>query len=263
MARAVHRVSPETLIVYRKVWNDWHYYIYDKFGTDMMAAARAFVQWLEPELEEISTEIGGARFAVEGLNEAIATGALEDIRRVAEFEAGVARLLAESQYNCRAVVLNVAVGNPQHGAETELLVPAVRAAVETDGYVGYHAYWPASKTQTWLESDWEHFAGRWAESWDPVFREHGLRPRYVMTEGGAIGDSNVFLNAEAGWRKCIGDWGRTLDEILRYDQLCRGSLPGREGRYVGTCLFTTGGVKWEYFQYYREQFETLGRALAV
>lgn len=217
-----------------------------------------------PEISEIGRALKGARFAVEGLNETIATGATEDIRRVVEFERQFAYRVAELPYNCVPAVLNTAVGNPQHGDETEMLIPAVRAAVETEGFVGYHSYWPCNPTQTWLQEDWEHFAGRWAESWDPTFQAAGLRPRYILTESGPIGNSNVHLDALNGWRhpRCNdGNWEKTLGEIMFFELMAWASVPGQEGRYWGQCLFTTGNVGWEYFQFRRAQFEAIAELL--
>jgi hypothetical protein len=262
-ARMVHEASPDTLIVYRKVYNNWHDFIYG-YG-NLQEAARSFVEWLRPELEELTDALGDTVFAVEGLNETIATGALEDIDRVAEFEAYFAQMLVAEYPTARPVVLNTAVGNPQHGAETEMLIPAVQAAVDARGYVGYHAYWPSIGDRTWLESDWRHYAGRWATSWDETFRAHGLRPRYLLTEGGPIGGEVhgdvPHLNAGAGWRSanCLnGDWARARAEILRFDELARDSVPGREGRYLGIHLFTVaGGHEWRHFAYRQSQFEEL------
>ena len=308
MAQGMHSVSPGTLIVYRKVWNAWHEYIYPErvqylpqwfktmaqevlgvsdpaaiadiwmaFATppyDPELAVEGFIRWLRPELQELAGALPGQSIAVEGLNETIACGAIEDIRRVVMFESAFARRLAALDFaDFRPVVLNIAVGNPEHGAETEMLVPAVRAAVEVGGFVGYHAYWPSIGDRCWLENDWEHFAGRWAASWDPVFRAHGLRPHYLLTEGGPIGGTAYYdeaedkwkpsLNAGAGWRSpdCNnGDWNKTLEQILTFDQLAHSSIPGQEGRYGGITLFTVG-QGWEYFQHYRDQFESLEYAL--
>lgn len=257
LARAVNEASPDTLIVYRKVENDWHQYIYGY--DDMRDAAWAFIEWLWPELEELETALGGQAFAVEGLNETIACGAVEDIRRVVEFEAEFAyQLSTDAPFNARPVVLNTAVGNPEHGSETEMLVPAVREAIVANGYVGYHAYWPSRPGHTWLESDWEHFAGRWAASWDTTFREHNLRPRYILTEGGPVGESNTHLNPGAGWRVCCSDWPEALQQHATFDQLARQSVPGQEGRYIGITLFTVaGGEQWRHFAYKRPQFDGL------
>lgn len=260
LARSVHQASPETLIVYRKVWNDWRHYIYGY--DDMELAAHDFIAWLWPELEEMHDGVDGNPFAIEGLNETIATGAIEDIARAVEFETEFAYQLAyDTPFHALPIVLNTAVGNPEHGAETAMLVPAVQAAIEAGGFVGYHAYWPTNRHHSWLESDWRHFAGRWATSWDETFRERGLRPHYILTEGGPIGDSNHHLNAGAGWRAptCLnGDWELARDEILVFDELARRSRPGREGRYHGICLFTVGGGHdWRHFAFEREQFESL------
>jgi hypothetical protein len=229
-----------------------------------------------PELQEREGALSGKPFVVEGLNETIATGAVEDIRRVVEFESLFAHRLVELPFNAIPCLLNTAVGNPQHGAETEMLVPAARATVEVGGFLGYHSYWPTIGNRSWLEVDWQHYAGRWAESWDPVFRAHGLRPHYLLTEGGPIGGGTYYddnedkwkphLNAGAGWRSpdCNnGDWNKTLNQILRFDQLAHQTIPGQEGRYGGIVLFTVGGGgRWEHFNFTAPEFDSLAAAVS-
>jgi len=276
MARGMNGVAPNTLIVYRKVYDAWKDFIYypDHLG-GIDEAVNRFLAWIMPELQEIDDALTGKPFVVEGLNETIATGATEDIRRVVEFESKFAYKLVSLPFAAVPCVLNTAVGNPQHGAETEMLVPAAKAAVETGGFVGYHAYWPAIGDRSWLVNDWRHFAGRWAVSWDPVFRAHGIRPHYLLTEGGPIGGEAYYddeeqkwkphLNAGAGWRSSLclnGDWNRTVDQILRFDQLAYQSIPGQEGRYGGITLFTVGGGdRWKYFNFRAPQFDSLTAAL--
>ena len=259
MARDVHAASPKTLILYRKVWNDWHHYVYGY--TDLAKAAADFIAWLMPEIREIDAVMSGTQWMIEGLNETIATGAHQDILRVVEFESHFARQIAALPYNVAPCLLNVAVGNPQHGPETEMLIPAAIASIETGGALGYHPYWPFTRDRTWLEEDWQHFAGRWDASWDATFRKHGVRPRYVLTESGPIGGSSQYhLDAWLGWR-WINDWPRTLDEIVRFDRLCMQTVAGKEGRYLGHTLFTTGNVGWDLFQYHERQFNELRAAL--
>lgn len=260
MARAVQQASPDTLFLYRKVYNDWYKYVYGY--DDLAMAARDFIRWLMPEIREIDTVMSGKQWMIEGLNETIATGATEDIRRVVEFESQFAYQIAALPYNVVPCLLNTAVGNPQHGRETEMLIPAAIASIETGGAMGYHPYWPHGPEGTWLEEDWEHFAGRWDASWDKTFRAHGVRPRYVLTESGPIGRNNHHLDALLGWR-WVDDWRRTLDEIIRFEKLCRGTVAAKEGRLLGHTLFTTGNVGWELFQYRRPEFEELAAALAA
>lgn len=138
LCKLAHEASPETAIIYRKVENNWDQYIYGPKGV------MHFLKWMEPELKELAQYFGSAPVYIEGLNETIASGAVEDIKRVVQFEAQFAYELAALPWiNALPVVLNTAVGNPHHGEETEMLRDAFMAAYETGGAVGYHPYWPA------------------------------------------------------------------------------------------------------------------------
>jgi hypothetical protein len=301
MAGSMHAVSPTSLIIYRKVYNDWKGVVYpelpeyaapqpwwlDGYGHDpknwpvawpdyrvmpwgeekARVAATGFVGFMLPEIREIRAALPADRpFAVEGLNETIATGALEDIRRVVLFEAAVARALVALEMHVVGCILNPGVGNPQHGEETAMLVPAVRAAVETGSFIGVHAYWPSDQNRTWLVTDWRHYAGRWATSWDETFRAYGLRPHYIITECGPIGGPQPpwHLAAHSGWRSpdCLnGDFNRCMDEMLLFDQLSHQSVPGQEGRYAGAAHYCVAGSgEWNDFKFRAPEFDALAAA---
>lgn len=152
---------------------------------------------------------------------------------------------------------------PYHGKVYCLTVPNGLLYVQRNGKPSWqgNSYWPSNKQQTWLETDWKHFAGRF-EEWDRYFRTQGLAPKYIATEGGPIGNNNVHLNAGAGWRDCIGEWDRTQSEILRFDALARQAVPDR---YLGITLFTVGGgdSTWRHFFYTKPEFLSLIEALNV
>jgi len=272
-ARWVREASPDTMVVYRKVENDWKRYAYGWEASQGLwdQAAAKFVSFMMPELQELAEIVQGNRVGVEGLNETIACGAVEDIRRVVLLESAIARKLAELPFiNAAYVGPNIAVGNPEHGAEMAMLVPLARVVEEVGGFFSYHGYGPVIGDRSWLEVDWKHYAGRWCEM-DRVFREHGVRVDWLVTERGPIGGTAWYdasedkwkpsLNAGAGWRhgNCLGgDWERAAEHVRRCDQMCRESVPGREGRYYGGHEFTVPGTgEWIWFAHGEEQFGSL------
>ena len=185
---------------------------------------------------------------IEGFNELISSSDREMNKLVVEFETSFAYQIAALGLRTRACVLNVAVGNPHIDWVVDLL-PAVRAAVETGGCVGYHAYWWANQTTDGLLSWFEWHAGRWIE-WRKVFQAHGLNPNFILTECGVVASSDGYaLNAHAGWkhRDCLnGDIDRYVAQITTFENLI-GQIP----ECVGFVLFTAGGqpyTNWENFQ---------------
>lgn len=253
LAGEVQAASEDTFIIYRKVENNWCRYIYG--FSDLDRAAVSFLDWIGPEIHEIQRLIGDRGFGVEGLNETIACGAVEDIRRVVEFERCFARRLRDRFPSVVPVSPNIAVGNPHHGAEEEMLGPLYETLADVGGYASYHAYWPANESKSWISLDWEDYAGRWVVQ-DEV-TSTGVH--WIMTEGGPVGGSNLpyHLSGGAGWRhpSCLsGDCELLVDEVLAFDKLARESSVGREGRYHGICLFTVGGgeqwIFWDYSPYY-------------
>lgn len=250
LAGQIHDASPDTFIVYRKVYNDWQRFIYGY--SNLNRAARDFLDWVSPEIQEIQCSIGDTVFGVEGLNETIACGAVEDIERAVKFERYFALRLRDAYANAVPVSPNIAVGNPQHGSEERMLCPLHATLAEVGGFASYHAYWPANERRSWLESDWEHYAGRWVAH----DRACGVKVHWILTEGGPVGGPSLpyALSADAGWRHllCLNrDWNRLVDEVLRFDQLAHQSVPGQEGRYHGLALFTVGGgSRWCWWNYH-------------
>lgn len=248
--------SPTTRVIYRKVENDWRRYVMEQ---DPVRGAREFLAWLRPELEEYGEHID----YVEGLNETIRGGQTNEIERAIAFEVAFAHFLHDSALPVQACLINAGVDNPAPH-EVELLLPAAWAAVELDGVIGCHNYWPSNECACCLESDWERYAGRWT-AWDEVFRAHGLWPDYVGTEGGPVGHAPGNLHGDWGWRHSLcldGDWERCKLEVLGFGQLARDSVPGREGRWGGLCLFSVGrGMNWEAWEYHEREMASLATAL--
>jgi hypothetical protein len=272
-ARWLKEVSPETLVIYRKVYNNWKDFIYypDHLG-GLDEAVNRLIAWQMPEIQELYNIHQGKPFIVEDLNETVACGAVEDIRRVGLFAAKYARKLHSLNLGAVACVANVAVGNPEHGPEMELLLSPLKA-VHDDGipfYLGYHSYFPVIGTEEWLERDWIHYAGRFIR-YDEIAQKLGMKLQFALTECGPIGGTIVWhkamqknipsLNAGAGWRSplCInGDLARYVKLMDRFDKLVFDSVPGREGRVLTATAFTvSGGSEWRWFEHNRAEFEAL------
>jgi len=130
--------------------------------------------------------------------------------------------------------------------------------------VSYHAYWPDAPDKTYLESDWQWYAGRWTE-WDKVFNMRGLYPSYYFGEMGAVGaTSDLALLPTEGWRSsdcCGGKWDRYLAELIAFSEMVAEWNVSHSNRALGGTIFTTGGWGWDSFEIGRAEMEDLSRWL--
>lgn len=212
--------------------------------------------------------------AVENENEMIATHDIPGIESAVQ-RAVVFSDFVHSTYgnDLAACLLNPGVGNPDHGIETEMLLPAAEVAVQNNHYLGYHAYFPGHPThaERWMEEYRYDFHMRAMDSWDSTFSNHGLRPKYLLTECGAVAaaDNNGEpggMNFLAGWRDplCLnGDWPRYLVLLMRWREMLNEWNAQHENRVECATLFTQGDVYvgWEHFKLWRDELEALAGAV--
>jgi len=227
----------------------------DNDGEWLSKGPAAYLNLYEMTLESAARTYGAdlalsSVNVVETLNELIGTHTIDQTKRVAAFDAEFAGLV-KKRFGGMIVpgVLTVAVGNPDHSAaEIELLLPAVRAAIDAGGFVAYHGYWGANPTASYLESAWQWHAGRWTE-WDQVFTSHGLYPRYYLGESGAcLYSQTAGFDPGRGWKSC-GDFPRHLAEIEIANRKIAEWNAAHQGRCRGLVLFTTGGgTRWKDFE---------------
>jgi len=248
-ARGAKATLPSTLVVYRHWVPNQDQYLNHPGG--VRRGARAY---LETFLDALKANADWVDFA-ESLNEMVATGDVAGTQRLAEFDAAFAEVLAEEVGDAvRPALLTVAVGNPGEN-EVELLLPAVEAAVKYQGVLCYHAYWGVGPDgYCTMDTDWKWYAGRALEVWDPVFRAHGLYPRYLFTEGGAVAITGPggAMNPGAGWRHetCLrGSWDKYLAQILEFRRRVQEWNRQHNNRCLGMTLFTVGGgAEWKWFE---------------
>ena len=92
-----------------------------------------------------------------------------------------------------------------------------------------------------LNANWEYYAGRALEGWDPVFRANGLYPKYIFGECGA------FATCSSGWRssECLGgDWPLYLSQLVEFSNRIKAWNATHGNRCLGGTLFTSGGFNW-------------------
>ncbi len=263
-------VSPDTLTVFRRYFSkkDQDAYI----AQDPLTAARDFLSTFSHDLLRYPEQIDFA----ESLNEVI-DGGPERVRRAVAFDVAFAQVLTDfaitNGLRVRPAVLTAAVGNPDHGAETELLLPAARAAMETEGVLCYHAYWPVAGNKGGVDFEWQHMAGRALESWDPLFLSHGVKVRYIMSEIGACQgfftpDGKLSGVGGDGWLKdtCLdGNWGAFKAQLLHFDERLEEWNRTHEGRAIAGTIFTTcsDSSGWKTFQFREDEMTDLANALVA
>jgi len=259
--RQIKAISPKTNVLYRHVINNYNPYFNHSGG--LRAGARLYLEQILDSLLEEADWID----AVEGVNETIATGDISGIQRTVEFECHYADWLYSELGN--AVVpclLNPGVGNPQHGEEALLMLPAAEQVVKYNGYLGGHTYIGFNYKQRYctLSDSVRHFSMRPLLSWDVEFRKKGVYPQYIFTEGGGILIVNGSMpSATAGWRykeTCNGDWEWYKSSLLKYRSLVQAWNKEHGNRCRGQCIFTfPGSGEWEHFGISRKQLLDLSR----
>lgn len=268
-ARDIKAVSPDTKVLIRQHEDDNEKYL---ANPDKYQAASQFLDRFWDSIVANAFWID----AVEGLNETIPTGNVTRIQQAVDFAVVFAdELMARCEdaniTNIVPCLLNTAVGNPQHGRETRLLVPAARAAVEHGGYIGYHPYFPAHvvHAERWLEEEGYHHHMRALWSWDETFAEHGLKPKYLFTEMGAIGmtvrpdGKPGTYDPEAGWRAALGgDLDRYIRLLIHFRDMINRWNGTHDNRAESLQIFTTGiGIGWKSFLMNEHELAALAAAL--
>jgi murein DD-endopeptidase MepM/ murein hydrolase activator NlpD len=258
LSRAIKDRSPNTLVVYRHhVSHQEPYYNTD----NPLRTANQFLDTHRDALARNQAWID----ADESLNEEVPTHNNHKLSQAVAFDVAFAQALSDSGIDVAPVLLCGAVGNPDHGTETELLIPAARAAVQHNGFLGYHAYFWANTNESGLDSWWRHHAGRALESWDPVFRRAGLYPRYIFGEFGAVGSNDGYALFEGqGWKHpgCMNENAeRYLQHLKSWADRVNAWNADHNDRALGGTIFTTGiGIGWEYFQFHTYMMDRVRKA---
>jgi len=243
-ARAIKAASPNTKVVLR-------YYTSDQnLSGDLAERAREYVHSFEDSLRTNAEWID----YVESYNEEIPTNNNDKTKLAVEFDCRFADALMGLGLPVAPVLLCVPVGNPSHtGGEIELMLPAVEKVIQYNGALGYHAYGLAANKSN-LNNNWEYYAGRALEGWDPVFRAHGLYPKYIFGECGA------FADCSTGWRAaaCLGeDWPLYLAQLTEFNNRIKAWNAAHGNRCLGGTIFTSGGFRWDSFLINQSEMESL------
>ncbi len=267
LARQIKSVSPATKVLFRH-----HIQHNDPYlnAPNKTQAAREFLALFWDSLVANAAYID----AIEGLNETIATHDIDGIRKAVSFEVALSDELARRNIGVGTCLLNTATANPEHGIETEMLLPAAAAAVRNDDWIGQHPYFPCTPVHAthWMETEWLHHHGRALASWDVSFAKFNVTPRYLFTEGGAVGATvrpdgrPGALNANAGWRYsgCLnGDLDAYITLLLRFREKVAEWNATHDNRAETLAIFTTGGayVGWPDFLFNTNELQALEAAL--
>lgn len=232
-------------------------YLYAK---DKRAAARDFGANFWPALHPIADSVD---YALE-LNEYIGTNTYDARMHGVEWMiAYCEELYAEFGGAIRPGLGSFPVGNPQHGKETEDLIPAARACQQYDGLWFYHGYWMPGRFAASDENYPLHYHFRALLSHDPVFVANGIYVKHALGEGGVVGvkSDGVTLEAQAGWRDTLGysgNWGLFKPDLLELTAFANQWNAANGNRFRGGAMFTSGiGVGWWAFQMTQDEWNDL------
>lgn len=242
-------LSPRTLTVYRHFPNHSnHLDPYLKNPNGPYAGAKLFYSEFADALARNHESVD----FIESLNEIYATGDTEGIKRSVEFDCNFCRVVEEEGLLAHPVALISGVGNPQHGAETRLLIPAARELERLGGAASHHGYDGCriegdsyfSTLQTPGES--YHYSMRGLLSWDREFTAAGVYVKHISTECGAIyvAPWGGMPSATAGWKykeTLKANWDWYVAEILELRRQIAEWNKTHNNRCLGFTLFNVGG----------------------
>ena len=262
------QANPQMLSVWRKhVSDDGGWLVGDR-----LAKARQLVALYEAELYTTCTNFGISRAealswidVIESLNETVPSNNADHIKAAVEFDVYFSeRVAAVYGGAVKAGIMNVAVGNPLE-SEVELLLPCARESHEGRAILGYHSYWSADATQSYLDYAWPYHAGRWQE-WDIVFGHHGLYPQYYLGECGicySFPESNgAQFVPTRGWKSC-GNFPNYISQIEDFNTLLSIWNEENQGRCHGGTLFISGHDGWLNFEIQTGDIALLREAMKV
>jgi len=214
----------------------------DRYSTEIQAHAANTGMTETQVIEALGPNTG-----LESRNERIPTFSPDELRRVVDYDVGFYEAVY-SRYGAalKAVGLTGAVGNP-HETEVEIMLPAARAAMLYDGFVGYHAYWTANRDRNYLVEYWDIHAGRWCR-WDDVFTANGIYPRYALGEGGIVyAPDGLNFNSGKGWRSC-GTFLEYLQQMTTFRNLTAEWNAHNQNRCAMLTIFCHGNWGWDDFE---------------
>lgn len=201
--------------------------------------------------------------AVVSLNETFGVNQLEEIRKTVKFDIAFCQVVYEASGGTIAPVVLVAPpGNPEHGAEVEMLIPAAEASVQYGGYIGAHTYFPATPDRArvlkWIREEGIHYHMRPQLSWDPVFRASGIFASYLGLEGGGVaayvredGRPGGFITSGAGWRHedaLNGDLNLYAECLSEINLIKMNWNATHSNRTELEAIFSSGRAGWGDFQ---------------
>ena len=255
------QAQPQMLSVWRKhVDNDGGWLVGDR-----VANARHLISLYEAELATTYNNMGISRAeaigyidVIESLNETIPSNNAAHIKAAVEFDVSFSQFTKTlfGDGAVKAGILNTAVGNPfavsdDGGAEISLLLPAAKESHEGRAILGYHGYWSADTTQSYLLQNWEWHAGRWTE-WDKVFNQHGYYPQYYLGECGICYSYPASHGAQfvstKGWKSC-GNFQNYINQIEDFNELIDDWNYFNQGRCWGSTIFIYGHDGWKDFDF--------------
>jgi hypothetical protein len=255
----VKRVSPETIVVWRHVDNNYNG-ILD--AADPHVGARRWIAKFKDslyarcaEIERDCPNVKPPYFYVESINEVYPSQNAAAVTRAANFDIAFIEELDALNLPIKAVVFTAGIGNP-HESEYPLLVPLARVAERYGSLFGYHNYFWVNHSESHLDYAWQWHAGRWTEM-DKVFVQHGVHVTWFGAESGA------HFSCVDGWRAptCFdGNWDAYEANLIHLRNKIAVWNASHDNRFLGLVLFSTGlGLGWDSWHIGHVEMEKLAQ----
>lgn len=279
-AAHIKSLSPETKVAIRFVDDDPFSYIY---ADDLDIATARFGNKFRDSLEHNADSIDYAF----GLNEYIAANDYRALRASSRWVEAYCAWLDKIGNPAKPICFNAGVGNPQHnhicdaqGIERQipLMVPGARALMYADGAFGHHAYhgvrWRDDFCTLYEQAPDGfsypfHYSMRSLLSIDPVFLEHGVHVKHVLTEMGAIYFDPVagMCNPGAGFKYADalnGNVEQYVEQLVTLNQMLATWNDDNDNRLLAAIVFLYAGqAMWDLFALEGQMARKLADALVA
>lgn len=265
-----HKINPNAHIIWRKYFyggDEDNWFDMAKAG-EAKQSARLIVDQYENELRAYAqNEMGGDYegllnlmdgIIIECLNERYVGGRPDINKPMVQLDIEFCREVS-SRFGGRLLpgVFTAPIGNPEPSDYNDL-IPLAAVVRDTKGFMGYHAYWTATKERSFLVEHWPYHAGRW-QTMDDLFTSKGIYVRWYLGEIGIVAsacpDGTCFIT-EGGYHNTLG-WELYFRDIKQFNDLLLSWNATHQNRCAGGVIFAYTCNNWDGFNLHVDHVKSM------